>query len=41
MPGVYIYECVACDARFSMIMPDPPPHEQWPWVRVNPLGIIL
>jgi hypothetical protein len=28
MPAVYIYECAACDARFSMIMPEPPPQTQ-------------
>jgi hypothetical protein len=28
MPAVYIYECAACDARFSMIMPEPPPETQ-------------
>jgi hypothetical protein len=24
MTDVYVYECAACDARFSMIEPDPP-----------------
>jgi hypothetical protein len=24
MPAVYIYECAACDARFSLLGPEPP-----------------
>ncbi len=28
MPAVYIYECAACDARFSLLGPEPPPETQ-------------
>jgi hypothetical protein len=28
MSAVYIYECAACDARFSLLAPDPPPQTQ-------------
>ena len=28
MLAPFVYECAACDARFSMLVPEPPPETQ-------------